>query len=400
MLSSWRDKERRGNLVGELIHMTNKMKIHPEEFSSFSSIEETLELFLYCWYLLGETTFILEDEALLVEAALGRIKILGGNARVVMDEPIVLRAVQNYFKQKDPMFIASAERIMLSSTNPSVHGSQWEAMMPPVFFETFKSMPFSKWPLLPNNCTLPDQLNGDVSIVGYNENEQLATSYRTVSLLEFMEAHSKHNSMFGDIAMPPFYFPSEHISGPDIIFYINIEDQGLVPVFVQLKLRQTLYKSDAELALETTSGATVANKICIEEQLPLEIEKENKEDERMIDNLKSYKIRASDRIKNKIKFSKSTHDKPNLTKASPSVLQDLCPSGLYISMVVAYPAEVLKFQDVCPDPDSELPHSPGLKRVIINIDNRNFGKIFPARHVNFLDNLKKSKRKPESDLQQ
>ncbi|KAF9408943.1 hypothetical protein BGZ76_005771, partial [Entomortierella beljakovae] len=89
MLSSWKDKERRGNLVGELLRTTNKMKNHPEQFSSFSSIEDTLELFLYRWYLLGETAFtILEDEALLVEAALGRIKKLGGNARVVMDEPL------------------------------------------------------------------------------------------------------------------------------------------------------------------------------------------------------------------------------------------------------------------------------------------------------------------------
>ncbi|ORZ08237.1 hypothetical protein BCR41DRAFT_424537 [Lobosporangium transversale] len=105
MLSSWNNKERRGNIIGVLRHTR---AIHVSMVS------------------LGGSTFILEDEALLVEAALGRIKILGGDARVVMDEPLVLRAVQNYFKQKDLLFISAAERIMLTSTNPSVHGNNWK----------------------------------------------------------------------------------------------------------------------------------------------------------------------------------------------------------------------------------------------------------------------------------
>ncbi|KAF9080879.1 hypothetical protein BGX27_005199, partial [Mortierella sp. AM989] len=128
MLTSWKDKERRGNIIGEFMRVQTKMTKHPEQFTSCSSIEETLGLFLYRWYLLGETKFILEDEALLVEAALGRIKILSGDARVVIDEPIVLKSVQNYFKQKDPLFVAAAERAMLTSNNASVHGNMWETM--------------------------------------------------------------------------------------------------------------------------------------------------------------------------------------------------------------------------------------------------------------------------------
>src|SRR5690606_5147396 len=135
--------------------LQSKMSKHPEQFISFSSIEETLGLFMYRWYLLGETTFILKDEALLVEAALGRIKILSGDARVVMDEPLVLKAVRNYFKQKDPLFVAAAERAMLTSIDASVHGNMWEIMMPAVFIETFKNHPLSEWPLLPNNPCNP-----------------------------------------------------------------------------------------------------------------------------------------------------------------------------------------------------------------------------------------------------
>ncbi|KAI1291261.1 hypothetical protein EDD11_009034, partial [Mortierella claussenii] len=68
---------------------------------------------------------------------------------------------------------------------------------------------------------------------------------------------------------------------------------------------------------------------------------------------------------------------------------DYCPTGVYISMVITYPAEVVKFQIVRPDPEPELE---GLQRVSINIDDNNFPQIFPDRHVKFLDRLKQHKR--------
>ncbi|KAF9198246.1 hypothetical protein BGZ49_001000 [Haplosporangium sp. Z 27] len=58
-------------------------------------------------------------------------------------------------------------------------------------------------------------------------------------------------------------------------------------------------------------------------------------------------------------------------------------------MVITYPAEVVKFQIVRPDPEPELE---GLQRVSINIDDNNFPQIFPNRHVQFLDRLNQHKR--------
>ncbi|KAG0195303.1 hypothetical protein BGX33_003722, partial [Mortierella sp. NVP41] len=58
-------------------------------------------------------------------------------------------------------------------------------------------------------------------------------------------------------------------------------------------------------------------------------------------------------------------------------------------MVITYPAEVVKFQVVCPDSEPELE---GLERVSINIDDNNFPQIFLERHVKFLDRLKQHKR--------
>jgi len=76
----------------------------------------------------------------------------------------------------------------------------------------------------------------------------------------------------------------------------------------------------------------------------------------------------------------------------PSRLQDYCPTRTYISMVIAYPAEVVNFQVVRPDPEPELE---GLQRVSIGIDDNNFAKILPRRHVEFLDKLKGHKRRCE-----
>ncbi|KAG0247773.1 hypothetical protein BG011_000951, partial [Mortierella polycephala] len=143
IIVSWKEQERRGNLTGELLRLETKIDKHPKKFASFSSIKETLGLFLYRHCLLDATEIVLENEARLVEVAFGRIKIFGGTARTVLDEPFALKATFNYFREKDPSLVSAAERAMLHSDNPSVHGNMWEAMMPPVLVETFKSRPLS-----------------------------------------------------------------------------------------------------------------------------------------------------------------------------------------------------------------------------------------------------------------
>ena len=50
-------------------------------------------------------------------------------ANVTLDEPFVLLAATNYFQKIGPLFLKTAKRVMLSSNNPTVHGSIWENMM-------------------------------------------------------------------------------------------------------------------------------------------------------------------------------------------------------------------------------------------------------------------------------
>ncbi|KAF8970523.1 hypothetical protein BGZ46_010474, partial [Entomortierella lignicola] len=296
MLISCKEERRRGNLIGELKRVEDKIRKHQGEFSSLSSIEETLGLFIYRWAILGETSIVLEDEAQLVEAAFGRIKMFRGNATTVLDEAFVLKATKNYFKEKDPLFMKTAERAII-----------------------------------------PDQLTGDVAIVGYDEHlTRLAISFKDISTYAFMEAHVKGISKQGESVIPPFYFPAPNVSGPDVIFFVQIGNRKY-PCFVQLKLRQTLVGKDAIAALETTSGQAVQVKM-------------NKE-----------------------------HEKEQQMQHPPQ-LQDYCPNGVYISMVIAYPAEVITFRQVVrPDPTPEL--GTDLQRVMIKIDDSNFAQIFPASHV-------------------
>ncbi|KAG0286711.1 hypothetical protein BGZ97_007332, partial [Linnemannia gamsii] len=174
---------------------------------------------------------------------------------------------------------------------------------------------------------------------------------RNITTHAFMEAHVNNGSKREDQDVTPFYFPVPHISGPDIVFYVKING-NIYPVFVQLKLRQVLEGSDVEKALAIVSSNTLQDKID-----------------------KEYEV--------------SSKRKGSTQPEQPPKLQDYCPTGIYISMVITYPAEVVKFQVVRPDPEPELE---GLERVSINIDDTNFPKIFPERHVKFLDRLKQHKR--------
>ncbi|KAF9323663.1 hypothetical protein BG006_001252, partial [Podila minutissima] len=304
MITSWKERERRGNLCGELKRLESKMIEHPDLFKNMSSIRNTLALFLFRHTLLDASEIVLENEAHLIETAFGRIKLFGGVARTVLDEPFVLKAVKAFFHESDPLLLADAERAVLHSTNASA----------------------------------------------------------------FMEAHVKNGSKRDDQDIPPFYFPAPHISGPDIVFYIKING-NIYPVFVQLKLRQVLEGSDVEKALATVSSNTIQGKM-------------DKEYEKLVKDLAQEHKKAN-------RGQKSSNRTGSAKPQQPPRLQDYCPTGVYVSMVITYPAEVVKFQVVRPDPEPELE---GFGRVSINIDGNNFPQIFPERHVKFLDRFKQHKR--------
>ncbi|KAF9924813.1 hypothetical protein FBU30_005284 [Linnemannia zychae] len=135
----------------------------------------------------------------------------------------------------------------------------------------------------------------------------------------------------------------------------------------QLKLRRVLEGSDIEKAHTTVSGNSVQDKMDREHE---------KQQNDQAQECKKYKTKARANKQFKI----------NATTTTPNYY----PTEAYISMVITYPAEVVKFQIACPDPEPELE---GHERVSIDIYDNKFPKIFSERHVKFLDKLKQHKRR-------
>ncbi|OAQ26158.1 hypothetical protein K457DRAFT_22561 [Linnemannia elongata AG-77] len=168
-----------------------------------------------------------------------------------------------------------------------------------------------------------------------NQKSKLALSQNNITTRAFMEARIKNGSKREDRDNSPFYFPAPHISGPDIVFYRN----------------------------------TIQGKM-------------DKEPEELVEDLAQEHKTANRKQESSIRtVSTQPQQLPRL--------QDYCPTGVYVSMVITYPAEVDKFQVIRPDPEPELEC---LERVSINIVDNNFPQIFPERHVKFLDRLKQHKR--------
>jgi hypothetical protein len=108
--------------------LETKIADHPDLSTSCSSMRETLGLFLFRHQLLDAPSTVLESDVQLAEAALGRIKLFGGAARAVLDEPLALKVTINYFQERDLSFISAAKRAMLYLDKPSAHGNIWEVI--------------------------------------------------------------------------------------------------------------------------------------------------------------------------------------------------------------------------------------------------------------------------------
>ncbi|KAG0196309.1 hypothetical protein BGX33_001785 [Mortierella sp. NVP41] len=81
-----------------------------------------------------------------------------------------------------------------------------------------------------------------------------------MSMEEFMDAHVNHGSTRNNMPVAPFFFPKSKPSGPDLVFFIRIDDARLVPDFVQMKLHQgssNFSEMDWNDALSTVSAPKI-----------------------------------------------------------------------------------------------------------------------------------------------
>ncbi|KAG0038665.1 hypothetical protein BGZ89_008002, partial [Linnemannia elongata] len=169
-LVSWDQQKEPGNLIHEIIRLEDKYRKNLDVFQHLRTLEEVLGLLLFQRYMFGAHTLVLQDAVPeLVERAFGRIKIVDGAARTVLDEPFAMKAAENYVRARDAGFLKTMEQWMQQSNNASVHGFAWELMMMNVFIETFKTRALSDWPLDPSISSQCAALDGSATIVGLDE---------------------------------------------------------------------------------------------------------------------------------------------------------------------------------------------------------------------------------------
>ncbi|KAG0043659.1 hypothetical protein BGZ83_011149 [Gryganskiella cystojenkinii] len=338
-----------GNLCYEIVRFEKKSRDNLDTLNEYQTVGGALGLLLFQRYMFGTDTLVLEELVPeFVEHALGRINIIEGTERTVVDEPFVLKATENYFKMRDSSFLKTLEYWMQQTVQASAHGCAWELMIMRVLETTFKLRGLSNWQHDPSISMMCATLEGDTEIVGLDEAQYSwrGITHCHISMEEFMDSHANNNSLMQGQLVPPFFFPKPKPSGPDIVFYIRING-NLVPVFLQLKLRQVMTKIDALGTLESVS-------------------------------------------------------EPNIKKHVKG-FDEYCPANIYIGMIIAYPANLVsllrprpdidfnaiktRLASLCSKPDRSF-QSGGLQQVVIKIDSRNFAAIFPQDHVEFLDSIK------------
>ncbi|KAG0039281.1 hypothetical protein BGZ89_007932, partial [Linnemannia elongata] len=105
-------------------------------------------------------------------------------------------------------------------------------------------------------------LQRKAAVVGWT-GLMLTTGSQEMTMTDFLDAHINNNSKQDDQPVPPFFFPGENLSGPDIVFVVrfsglapddtqisaSIHSPGsaseiLCPILVQLKLCEELSETE------------------------------------------------------------------------------------------------------------------------------------------------------------
>ncbi|KAG0045171.1 hypothetical protein BGZ83_009586 [Gryganskiella cystojenkinii] len=306
----------------------------------------------------------------LMEKSLGRIiKTLAGKTVTVINEPLILKIAIAYFSQGNAHFNnVVQEWVKLADEEHGETGecgSAWQLMMMSVLAETFRSHALSDWPHAPSISSMSTKLEGHAEIVGLNNENELegGTSCEHMSIKEFMNAHANNNSVRQGQPVPAFFFPEAKPSGPDMVFYIRVKE-SLVPVFLQLKLRQIM----VEEGIPDSSSNSVSD----QETNAVQEEEEEEEEEEDTNEFYLY-----------------------------------CPAKVCISMILEYPSNLITMMPPRPDLDlrtlairgSHLQQQQnddvisGMEQVVIKVDDQNFAEIFPEHHVEFLDSIRSLSKK-------
>jgi len=215
----------------------------------------------------------------------------------------------------------------------------------PSLAHVFQDKILSKTNIVPKGAKSYDPiLDSKAEIVGYVNHFTLGTDFESMSLDAFLDAHVHHGSRKDGKPVPPFYHPAEAPSGPDVVFVLYLDNHGYCPVFVQLKMRHKMTKTETQSAFSTVKSKAVQGHL------------------------------------------------------QETMLQTFCTGypKRFLGVVIAYPAELAGVEGTFPEVrrSERIRSSQGdtPQCISLRIDKNNIHDLFPKNHMQALDLLKGIKR--------
>ncbi|KAG0314716.1 hypothetical protein BGZ99_007884 [Dissophora globulifera] len=175
------------------------------------------------------------------------------------------------------------------------------------------------------------------------------TSNQEMTMADFLDAHINNNSEQDGQPVPPFFFPEEHVSGPDVVFVIRFS--GLAP---DDTLTSSSTPSPGSASFEMLCPVLVQLKHC-------------------------EKLSQSEMIK-----ARGTVQPEKIKDHGVELSQYCRPHGHYISLVVSYPVEIAGY--VMDKPLEK--HKDGVTEIALTIDDSNSDVLFSEKHVHALNRMK------------
>ncbi|ORY98441.1 hypothetical protein BCR41DRAFT_390512 [Lobosporangium transversale] len=315
------NQRKRGNLCSDFHHAMKALNVEKSEMLYLVKVA------LVRMVLFGVQTVIAKELPQLVESALGRMEFIKSKSpeyRTVIDEPFVFLAVHNYFQKSDPGFHNMIVTFWTFTKDPKIHGKFWECQVPLSLINIFHNKTLAK-KMFPKNAPL-DLVDHEATIVGWKKS-RIGADCSDLTMEQFLEAHFDHDSRIDKREIPPFYFPTDEITGPDIVFILKI-NKKMYPVFVQLKFVKKLDGMKAAHALETISRDAI-----------------------------------------------NVHHLPNFDRFCP-------PNERYLSLLLMYPG---KLSD-----KNKTMHPPDSRQALMVIDEGNIAEYFHENEIELLDSIKRS----------
>ncbi|RKP23898.1 hypothetical protein SYNPS1DRAFT_30342, partial [Syncephalis pseudoplumigaleata] len=227
------------------------------------ALMSTLKYAIMAYIVQGTLLILPREIAVLVEAYLARLRKMRGARYTLIDEPLVFRALDNYFRVNDSNYRAFRQAHFGPHRDEIWRGTYWEIAVPANMQAIFhgKVVPTALFA----EGKPPHAIFQHRAMLAGHSNARQMVDHCDVTMRQFLDAHVHHGSACEGGVMPPFYIAKPHKSGPSIVFVVRFMSRAAAhpngiacPVFVQLMYGQELYydgDDDDDDARETAARA-------------------------------------------------------------------------------------------------------------------------------------------------